>query len=217
MGNKSKLKHQQQKRQCLTNLLSLLPSSSESQQPPHSSQQTMLYPKTKTTLMKLPAPSLTPRTSQIVAGLSSAGSQTLRKLLSSSSLQASKLARLSQSPSIRAETSLDRLGHCQLMNKVSLSSTRPMVRTTRLATSTAPSSCLTPSWITSTAGPTSLRRTTGRLTRWRSSTIEFRMKQTRTTLILKTGKMTSTMISSITVVKITATPETESTTSHSKT
>merc|ERR1712045_695286 len=111
MGNKSKLKHQQQKTM-FNNLLSLLPSSSESQQPPHSSQLTMLYPKTKTTLMKLPAPSLTPRTSQIVAGLSSAGSQTLRRLPSSSSLQASKLARLSQSPSIRAETSLDRLGHC---------------------------------------------------------------------------------------------------------
>merc|ERR1712045_96574 len=215
MGNKSKLKHQQQKRQCLTNLLSLLPSSSESQQPPHSSQQTMLYPKTKTTLLKLLAPSLTPRTSQIVAGSSSAGSQTLRKLPSSSSLQASKLARLSQSPSIRAETSLDRLGHSKLMQAVSLSSTRLMVRTTRSATLTVPSSCSTPSWITSTAGPTSLRRTTGRLTRWRSLMIEFRMKQTTTTLILKTGKMTSTMISSITVVKTTATVDTESTTSHS--
>merc|ERR1711893_374809 len=148
------------KRQCLTNLLSLLPSSSESQQPPHSSQQTKL--KTKTTLLKLLAPSLTPRTRQIVAGSSSAGSQTLRKLPSSSSLQASKLARLSQSPSIRAEMSLDRLGHCKLMNKVWLSSTRPKACTTCSATLTTPSSCSTPSWNTSTAGPTSLRRTTRR-------------------------------------------------------
>merc|ERR1712045_465044 len=146
MGNKSKLKHQQQKRQCLTNLLSLLPSSSESQQPPHFSQLTMLYPKTKTTLMKLLAPSLTPRTSQIVAGLSSAGSQTLRKLPSSSSLQALKLVKLSQSPSIRAETSLDRLGRSKLMNKVSLSSIRPMACTTCSATLTVPYSCSTPSW-----------------------------------------------------------------------
>merc|ERR1712029_880297 len=136
---------------------------------------------------------------------------------SSSSLQASKLARLSQSHSIRAETSLDRPGHSKLMQAVSLSSTRLMVRTTRSATLTVPSSCSTPSWITSTAGPTSLRRTTGRPTRWRSLMIEYRMKQTTTTLILKTGKMTSTMISSITVVKTTATVDTESTTSHSKT
>merc|ERR1712045_954145 len=217
MGNKSKLKHQQQKRQCLTNLLSLLPSSSESQQPPHSNQQTMLYPKTKTTLSKLPVPSLTPRTSQIVAGLSSAGSQTLRKLPSNSSLQALKLARLSQSPSIRAETSLDRLGHCQLMNKVSLSSTRPMVCTTCSATLTVPYSCSTPSWITSTAGPTSLRRTTRRPTGWRSSMIECRKNQQTTSLIEKTGKMISAIISKITVVKTTATVDTESITSHSKT
>merc|ERR1712045_1086633 len=216
MGNKSKLKNNN-KRQCLTNLLSLLPSSSESQQPPHSSQLTMLYPKTKTTLSKLPVPSLTPRTSQIVAGSSSAGSQTLRKLPSSSSLRALKLARLSQSPSIRAETSLDRLGHCQLMNKVSLSSTRPVVRTTGSATLTAPSSCSTPSWITSTAGPTSLRRTARRPTGWRSSMIECRRNQQTTTLIEKTGKMISAIISKITVVKTTATVDTESITSHSKT
>merc|ERR1712045_827661 len=135
-ANQNSNNNNNKKRQCLTNLLSLLPSSSESQLLPHSSLRTKL--KTKTTLLKLLAPSLTPRTSQIVAGSSSARSQTLRKLPSSSSLQASKLARLSQSPSIRAETSLDRPGHSKLMQAVSLSSTRPMVCTTCSATLTVP-------------------------------------------------------------------------------
>merc|ERR1711893_249930 len=108
--------------------------------------------------------------------------------------------------------SLDRLGHCKLMNKVSLSSTRPKAGTTCSATLTTPSSCSAPSWNTSTAGPTSLRRTTRRTTGWRNSTIECRKNQLTTNLIEKTGKM----IISITVVKTMATVDNESTTSHSK-